>query len=175
MEQYEFNPKVMLTEICLAMVHFYDIPLFQESVAKDSFYFNGGPINKAIVNVSRMSLLSPSELEQLKHLKDEVQKARISYIDLDSLVDDAPSEFMDPLLDTLMRDPVRLPTSNTIVDRATIAQHLLNVDTDPFNRQLLNIGMVEPVPELKQRIQAWLEAKIAEQQHQTTGQDEMTY
>jgi len=46
---------------------------------------------------------------------------------------------------------------------------------DPFNRQLLNIGMVEPVPELKQRIQAWLEAKIAEQQHQTTGQDEMTY
>jgi hypothetical protein len=36
--------------------------------------------------------------------------------------------------------------------------------------------MVEPVPELKQRIQAWLEAKIAEQQQQQTavGQDEMT-
>lgn len=129
MEQYEFNPKVMLTEVCLAMVHFCDSPLFHESVAKDSFYFNGGPIHKAIVNVSRMSLLSPVELEQLKHLQVCVQKARISYIDLDSLVDDAPSEFMDPLLDTLMRDPVRLPTSNTIVDRATIAQHLLNVDT----------------------------------------------
>ena len=129
MEQYEFNPKVMLTEVCLAMVHFCDSPLFHESVAKDSFYFNGGPIHKAIVNVSRMSLLSPVELEQLKHLQICVQKARISYIDLDSLVDDAPSEFMDPLLDTLMRDPVRLPTSNTIVDRATIAQHLLNVDT----------------------------------------------
>jgi len=36
--------------------------------------------------------------------------------------------------------------------------------------------MVEPVPELKQRIQAWLEAKIAEQQQQqqtVVGQDEM--
>ena len=129
MEQYEFNPKVMLTEVCSAMVHFCDSPLFHESVAKDSFYFNGGPIHKAIMNVSRMNLLSPIELEQLKHLQVCVQKARISYIDLDSLVDDAPSEFMDPLLDTLMRDPVRLPTSNTIVDRATIAQHLLNVDT----------------------------------------------
>lgn len=48
---------------------------------------------------------------------------------------------------------------------------------DPFNRQLLSISMVEPVPELKQRIQAWLEAKIAEQQQQqqtAVGQDEMT-
>lgn len=87
-------------------------------------------------------------------------------------MEDAPLDFMDPLLDTLMRDPVRLPTSKTIVDRATIAQHLLNTDTgtlrplnvcvvscpiylfilsDPFNRQHLTINMVEPVPELKQR------------------------
>ena len=57
---------------------------------------------------------------------------------------------------------------------------------DPFNRAPLNIGMVEPVPELRERwvwyfnlycyvsaflffvpccrIQAWLDAKIAEQQ-----------
>lgn len=44
-------------------------------------------------------------------------------------MEDAPPEFMDPLLDTLMKDPVRLPTSKNIVDRSTIAQHLLNTDT----------------------------------------------
>ena len=49
-------------------------------------------------------------------------------------MEDAPLDFMDPLLDTLMRDPVRLPTSKTIVDRATIAQHLLNTDTGKLNR-----------------------------------------
>jgi U-box domain len=32
-----------------------------------------------------------------------------------------------PLLST--RDPVRLPTSNIVVDRSTIAQHLLNDET----------------------------------------------
>ena len=49
-----------------------------------------------------------------------------------------------------------------------------SISADPFNRQLLSISMVEPVPELKQRIQAWLQAKIAEQQQQqTAGQDEM--
>lgn len=54
--------------------------------------------------------------------------------------------------------------------------HPSSISADPFNRQLLSISMVEPVPELKQRIQAWLEAKIAEQQQQqqqTAGQDEM--
>lgn len=30
---------------------------------------------------------------------------------------------------TLMRDPVRLPTSGNVVDRSTIAQHLLNDET----------------------------------------------
>ena len=42
---------------------------------------------------------------------------------------DAPEEFLDPIMHTLMRNPVLLPTSNTIVDRATITQHLLNNET----------------------------------------------
>lgn len=32
---------------------------------------------------------------------------------------------------------------------------------DPFNRLHLTIGMVEPVPELKQRIKDWLDEKMA--------------
>ena len=38
---------------------------------------------------------------------------------------DAPEEFLDPILGTLMSDPVRLPTSNTTMDRAVIARHIL--------------------------------------------------
>ena len=45
---------------------------------------------------------------------------------LDLLTEEAPEEFLDPLMSTIMRDPVRLPTSGNIVDRATISQHLLN-------------------------------------------------
>ena len=42
----------------------------------------------------------------------------------------------DQVMDTLMRDPVELP-SGAIVDRTTILRHLLNSQTDPFNRQPL--------------------------------------
>lgn len=37
----------------------------------------------------------------------------------------APEEFLDPIMGTLMVDPVKLPTSNTSIDRAVIARHLL--------------------------------------------------
>jgi len=70
-------------------------------------------------------------------------------------MEDAPDEFLDPLLYSVMEDPVILPTSNNIMDRSTILQHLLNDATDPFNRQHLTPEMLVPATELKARIEAW--------------------
>ena len=38
--------------------------------------------------------------------------------------DEPPDEFADPIMGTLMSNPVRLPTSGQIVDRATIARQV---------------------------------------------------
>jgi ubiquitin conjugation factor E4 B len=162
MESYHFQPKVILTEISLAMVHFSDSEEFAQAVANDSFYNDGQSIHKALATVSKLHLITPAQIVQFRHLMEQVGKARASCVDMEAITDDAPAEFIDPLLDTLMRDPVRLPTSNTIVDRSTIAQHLLNMDTDPFNRMPLTMSMVEPQPELKQRFNDWYEGKLAE-------------
>ena len=70
-------------------------------------------------------------------------------------MEDAPDEFLDPLLYSVMDDPVILPTSNTIIDRSTILQHLLNDSTDPFNREHLTPDMLQPATELKARITEW--------------------
>lgn len=51
----------------------------------------------------------------------------------------------DPLMDTLMADPVVLP-SGTIMDRPIITRHLLNSQTDPFNRQPLTEEELKPGP-----------------------------
>ncbi len=45
---------------------------------------------------------------------------------------------------TVMRDPVLLPTSRTIIDRSTIKSHLLSDAKDPFNRAPLTIEEVIP-------------------------------
>lgn len=55
---------------------------------------------------------------------------------------------VDPLMDTLMTDPVILPSGN-IMDRSIILRHLLNSPTDPFNRQELTESMLESGTELK--------------------------
>ena len=49
---------------------------------------------------------------------------------------------LDPLMFTVMKDPVLLPTSKTIIDRATIKSHLLSDSKDPFNRAPLSIDQV---------------------------------
>lgn len=56
---------------------------------------------------------------------------------------DAPEQYKDPLMDTLMEDPVILP-SGTVMDRTVIIRHLLNNSTDPFNRQPLKEDMLIP-------------------------------
>ena len=50
----------------------------------------------------------------------------------------------DGLLYTVMKDPVTLPSSRAVVDRATIKSHLLSDSKDPFNRAPLKIEDVIP-------------------------------
>jgi ubiquitin conjugation factor E4 B len=49
----------------------------------------------------------------LKEAKEKAMREEIDYTD-------APEEFFDPLMATLMDDPVELPDSHYIIDRVTI-------------------------------------------------------
>ena len=69
---------------------------------------------------------------------------------------DAPEEFFDAMMYTLMEDPVMLPSSKQVVDRSTIARHLLSSQTDPFNREPLTMEGVTSMPELKKKIEEWV-------------------
>lgn len=71
-------------------------------------------------------------------------------------LEDAPEEFLDPIMSTLMTDPVILPSSHVTVDRTTIARHLLSDQTDPFNRESLTMDQVKSDAELKEKIDAWI-------------------
>lgn len=74
---------------------------------------------------------------------------------------DAPDEFLDPIMSTLMLDPVTLPSSNVVVDRTTIARHLLSDQSDPFNRSPLTMDQVITNVELKKEITEWIREKKA--------------
>ena len=77
----------------------------------------------------------------------------------DEVLADAPEEFMDPIMSTLMIDPVILPSSKITVDRSTIARHLLSDQSDPFNRSPLTMDQVKRNTELKDKIDNWIKER----------------
>ena len=159
MESYNFRPKEMLKEVCMAIVHFANFETFWNAIAEDGFYQDGTPLRKAVTTIKKLNLLNISDIEIMENLVEQVKLARESVEDMEELINDAPSEFLDPLLNTLMRNPVLLPTSGTIMDKSVIAQHLLNNETDPFNRQHLTMSMLQNDDLLRERITDWIKMK----------------
>jgi ubiquitin conjugation factor E4 B len=97
------------------------------------------------------------ELQLLDMLADQVAQAAAEEEEEEELLGgDVPDEFLDPVMCTLMRDPVTLPTSNTVMDRPVIMRHLLSDPRDPNSRQPLTPDMLVPNTELRQRIKDWV-------------------
>ncbi|XP_056363922.1 ubiquitin conjugation factor E4 B isoform X2 [Oenanthe melanoleuca] len=156
-EKYGFEPKKLLdqlTDIYLQL----DCPRFYKAIADDQRSYSKELFEEVISKMRKAGIKSTIAIEKFKLLAERVEEmvAKNARAEID--YSDAPDEFRDPLMDTLMTDPVRLP-SGTIMDRSIILRHLLNSSTDPFNRQTLTENMLEPVPELKEQIQAWMRDK----------------
>ena len=157
-ENYNFRPKEMLRDLCSLIASYSSAIQFQEHCAK-SGYYNEKLLRSSVKTCSKLNLLGKSSMELFSSLPGKVETASRSVEVDEALTADAPDEFLDPLMFTFMKDPVLLPTSGTIIDRATITQHLLNDPNDPFNRKDLTIDMVQPATELKERMSKWLREK----------------
>jgi ubiquitin conjugation factor E4 B len=59
--------------------------------------------------------------------------------DNEDVYGDAPDRYLDPILCTIMEDPVILPSSRMTLDFSTLKSHLLSDSNDPFNRQALKL------------------------------------
>jgi hypothetical protein len=98
---------------------------------------------------------------KMQSLIERVRKSS-EYLHLEeTALDNAPEEFLDPVTNELMREPVRLPTSGVTMDKPNVIRHLLSDSTDPFNRSPLTADMLEPDHDLKQKIEDWRTQKLA--------------
>jgi ubiquitin conjugation factor E4 B len=131
---------------------------FAAALARDERSFERHLFEDAAEKIQKNHIRSDIEVEKFKSL---LQKAGEIYTMNQKNEDDfadAPDEFRDPLMDTLMFDPVILP-SGVVMDRSVITRHLLNSQTDPFNRQPLTEEELQPHPELKTKIENWKREK----------------
>ncbi|KND04737.1 hypothetical protein, variant [Spizellomyces punctatus DAOM BR117] len=154
-EKYRFEPKRLLRELVDIYLHLAHRQEFISAVAKDERSYRKDLFSRAAGILLKNMLKNESELSKLQQFIDRVEATIQSSQAEEEELGDVPEEFLDPLLYTLMEDPVILPGSGISIDRSTIKSHLLSDAHDPFNRQPLSIEQVIPNDELKMRIQEW--------------------
>ncbi|KAF7298968.1 U-box domain-containing protein [Mycena indigotica] len=167
-EKLKFDPRALLSDIIQVFLNLSDREEFVDAVASDGRSYSAELFEQAATIAVRRSLKTEGEIAQLRAFIARVEERKAT-MEAEEDFDDIPEEFQDPLMYHLMRDPVLLPTSRTIIDRSTIKSHLLSDSKDPFNRQPLSIDQIIPEPELKARIDAWVAEQRKKKQTEATS------
>ncbi|KAF8474888.1 ubiquitin elongating factor core-domain-containing protein [Kalaharituber pfeilii] len=154
-EKYGFHPKVLLVNFSEVYLNLRNKPAFIEAVAKDGRSYRPEIFTRLQGLLARFELRSREERAELAKLAEEVEEVKKREEEGEEELGDIPDEFLDPLMATLMEDPVILPSSRVTVDRGTIKAHLLSDAKDPFNRSPLKIEDVISNTELKAQIEAF--------------------
>jgi len=156
-EKYGFDPKKLLQQLTNLYLHL-NYPEFHQAIANDERSYRKELFEAAISRLTSRLILNKVEIDKFRGIAEEVEKL-VKLKNLEDLdFEDAPDEFKDPLMDTLMKDPVNLP-SGIVMERSIIERHLLNSSTDPFSRLPLTAEQLVPNLDLKQRIEAWCREK----------------
>ncbi|GAA5865602.1 hypothetical protein JCM8547_007662 [Rhodosporidiobolus lusitaniae] len=157
-QQYRFNPRELLADVLEIFLLLGKYEEFQAAVAKDGRSYSRELFERATRIARNRAIKTAEELEGLGRLVERVEEIKRQEEE-DEAMGEVPDEFLDPLTYDLMRDPVLLPSSRTIVDRSTIKQHYLSDPTDPFNRQPLKWEEIVEAVELKRQIEGWREER----------------
>lgn len=142
-ENYGWEPRRLLKQLIDIYLHL-DCIEFAAAIAADERSFRIELFEDAANRMLRVLNSSKIEAIQFKSLAIKANEISVQNIKKEVDFNDAPDEFRDPLMDTLMDDPVTLPSSGKVMDRPVIIRHLLNSQTDPFNRQPLSEDDLTP-------------------------------
>jgi len=161
-QEYGFHPRQLLADFVSVFTNLSEMQSFVQAIARDLRSYKAQNFDKATEILTKgVVMKSPEEIRAWTTLGTKVAQTKAEDEQEEEDLGEAPDEFTDPLMATLMQDPVILPTSRTIIDRATIRSHLLSDPTDPFNRAPLKIEDVIPDTEMKRKIEEWKAEKKA--------------
>lgn len=167
--KYQFHPKMLLSEFIDIYLNLSVQESFIDAVARDGRSYKPSNFDAAIRILTRHAVKSSEDIAKFSYLKERFRIAKEIEDQADDDLGEIPDDFVDPIMATLMLDPVILPTSRQTVDRSTIRSHLLSDPTDLFNRQPLKIEDVIDNVELRERVLKWKEGKKAEAKARRMG------
>eukprot|EP00397_Hematodinium_sp_SG-2012_P002574 GEMP01002581.1.p1 GENE.GEMP01002581.1~~GEMP01002581.1.p1 ORF type:complete len:1013 (+),score=207.23 GEMP01002581.1:205-3243(+) len=155
-ELFNFNPRELLCWIAELYVFLKreDKDKVVRMIIEDGRSYKNATFMKATRILAREGLIQHEMLQEFKDFVQETDQYATQQSEAMANVD-IPDEFLDPIMQEIMADPVLLPTSNTIMDRTVIERHIMSNDDDPFTRKPLKIPDLIPETVLRDRIHAF--------------------
>ncbi|EJW85280.1 hypothetical protein WUBG_03810 [Wuchereria bancrofti] len=133
----------------------------KKCIANDERSYSPDVFSMVLSRLTANNIVPINEIELLKNLADMTQRIwKQKAQNEEDFGDDVPDDFRDPVMNTLMTDPVILPSGHKM-DRKHIMRHLLSSQTDPFTRQPLSETQLVSDDALKTKIRAWIKEKLA--------------
>jgi len=141
-----FKPKNLLFKICKLLLNFVNEDIFLDTLVKES----SKDVSKLTAKMMKIlylksdfsdNMISSLEYNKIQIFIDNIKNRYEKEIDYDDI--EIPEEFCDPIMMTLIEDPVFLPNTNMVVEREVISRHLVTEEHNPFNREHLTIDMLK--------------------------------
>ena len=159
-DKYHFRPIQLISDFVGIYLNLGSSNIFIDAVAADGRSYKPEVLDRVTRILVSKHQMDPADIARWEKLKGKFleSKQQLDQAELD--LGEVPAEFEDPIMGDLMTDPVLLPSQH-IVDRSTIAQHLLSDPKDPFTRQPMTIDDAIPQTELKEKIQQWKAERVS--------------
>lgn len=140
-DKYAWDPKRLLASIATVYVHIARDDRdgkFARAITLDKRSYRADMFGECAAVLRQLGggYVTPQTLAALEALEKRVHAAAEAEAAEEEVEEDAPDEFLDPLMATVMRDPVVMPTSGQTIDRTTIERHLLSERTYVHGRCL---------------------------------------
>ncbi|KAL0237991.1 hypothetical protein GEMRC1_012465 [Eukaryota sp. GEM-RC1] len=135
-----------------------EIKNFDKKLAEDLFNVQCDTLPQFISLVSPG--ISESQQHSLQSLLQRVSTLSSFVKEREALAEKAPDKYLDSLSYTLMDDPVLLPNSEMVMDRAILVRHLLSDPRDPFTRAPLKIEECTELSDLRLEIEDWIQSTL---------------
>ncbi|OHS93356.1 hypothetical protein TRFO_40351 [Tritrichomonas foetus] len=156
-EEIKYDPNYFLTAFAnLASLLTYDQEVVS-TFANENIGYRNGLIDSVLAALNRLPRTQEYEdvTRRFSVFADLLKNIAAQNASIEINIDDAPEEFIDPILYVLMTDPYRLPTG-TVIDKSTLDQVIMNGLKDPLTTVIFKLEDVKPDTELKKRIDEWV-------------------
>ena len=146
-----FNPIKHIKIIFDTIYPLIEKPEFQKAIANEERFLKTEYLEKMVNILLKNNLILIGEHDSIINFKTKIEEMRAP-IDSD---EDIPNELLDPIMGTLIENPVLLPNTDTFIDYDVITRHLLTSSDNPFTRDPLSKSDLDEFnsrPEIQERI-----------------------